>query len=279
MKLEILYVCENEYKPITDVFCQSNTHVHDHIELSIILSGEAQYVINGKSYVIKTGEMVLFNPSVTHSVQILPQVNYRDLHIGINCTLADFEIDEKAFSDGFAIINYQDEKKKILEICKNLCYETTHCKLESKLMIETLIMQLFILLSRLLTTETNYQTEHTTSLGYPDKKKVVDFITTYINENYMEEISLGELAQTIHLPSSYLSSLFKKEVGCSFQKYLISTRLERAHELICSGNCSLLHVAQSVGYKDYAQFSKMYKKHYGFSPRMDLPNLKQTQDN
>lgn len=113
----------------------------------------------------------------------------------------------------------------------------------------------------------------------PGHYNYIDFVKEYINENYMEEITLGELAQTIHLSSSYLSSLFKKEVGCSFQKYLISTRLERAHELICSGNCSLLHVAQSVGYKDYAQFSKMYKKHYGFSPRMDLPNLKQTQDN
>lgn len=113
----------------------------------------------------------------------------------------------------------------------------------------------------------------------PGHYNYIDFVKEYINENYMEEITLGELAQAIHLSSSYLSSLFKKEVGCSFQRYLLSTRMERARGLIRSGSCSLLHVAQSVGYKDYAQFSKMYKKYYGFSPRSDLPNRKQTQDN
>lgn len=266
MKLEILYVCENEYKPVTDIFCQSNTHVHDHIELSIILSGEAHYVINDKSYVMKAGEMVLFNPSVSHSVQILPQVNYRDLHIGLNGTLADFEIDEKTFSDGFVIINYQDEKKKILEICKNLCYETTHCKLESKLMIEALIMQLFILLSRLLTTETNYQTEHTTSLGYPDKKKVVDFITTYINENYMNEISLEMFAKDMYLSQVYISKIFKEETGHSPIHFLIKKRLSTAKRLLETENLPIKIISSKVGYEDAYHFSKLFKKYYGFPP-------------
>ena len=266
MKLEILYVCENEYKPITDIFCQSNTHVHDHIELSIILSGEAQYIINGKSYVMKAGEMVLFNPGVSHSVQILPQANYRDLHIGINCVLTDFEIDNEVFNDGFAIINYQDERKKILEVCKNLGYETTHCKLESKLMIEALVMQLFILLSRLLTTETNYQTEHTTSLGYPDKKKVVDFITTYINENYMNEVSLEMFAKDMYLSQVYISKIFKEETGHSPIHFLIKKRLSTAKKLLETENLPIKIISSKVGYEDAYHFSKLFKKYYGFPP-------------
>ena len=50
--------------------------------------------------------------------------------------------------------------------------------------------------------------------------------------------------------------------------------MDKARELITSGASSLLRAAQSVGYKDYAQFSKMYKKYHGFSPRADLPNQK-----
>lgn len=266
MKLEIFYVCENEYKPVADTFCQSNTHVHDHTELSIILSGEAQYVINGKSYVLKAGEMVLFTPGVSHSVQILPQAAYRDLHIGMNCILEDLEINNKAFNDGFAIINYQDEKKKILEICKNLGYETTHGKLESKLMIEALVTQLYVLLSRLLITDSNYQTEHTTSIGYPDKKKVVDFITTYINENYMNEISLEMFAKDMYLSQVYISKIFKEETGHSPIHYLIKKRLSTAKKILETENIPIRVVSSKVGYEDAYHFSKLFKKYYGFPP-------------
>lgn len=108
----------------------------------------------------------------------------------------------------------------------------------------------------------------------PGRYNYTDFVKEYINENYSEDISLTELAQAIHLSPAYLSALFKKEVGCSFQEYLISMRMDKARELITSGASSLLRAAQSVGYKDYAQFSKMYKKYHGFSPRVDLPNQK-----
>ena len=108
----------------------------------------------------------------------------------------------------------------------------------------------------------------------PGRYDYVEFLKEYIGENYMEEIRLSELAQSMHLSPSYLSTLFKKNVGSSFQTYLIEIRMNRAHKLISAGEYSLLHVAQMVGYQDYAQFSKMYKKVFGRAPREDLPNKK-----
>ena len=83
----------------------------------------------------------------------------------------------------------------ILEFCKELSFEATHCMTESKLMIDALVTQLYIIITRIVRTETSFQTEHTASIGYPNKHKVVDFITTYINENYMNEISLEMFAK------------------------------------------------------------------------------------
>lgn len=111
----------------------------------------------------------------------------------------------------------------------------------------------------------------------PGHYNYVEFIKEFINESYMTDIRLSELAKTAHLSSSYLSTIFKRDVGCSFQEYLIKVRMEKARQLIKEG-VSLVMVAQLVGYKDYAQFSKMYKKHTGFSPRADSQKLKQTQE-
>ena len=111
----------------------------------------------------------------------------------------------------------------------------------------------------------------------PGHYDYVEFIKEYINENYMTDIRLTELANMAHLSTSYLSTIFKRSVGCSFQSYLIQVRMEKARELIKKG-ITLANVARLVGYVDYVQFSKMYKKHTGVSPRTDSQNIKKSQD-
>ena len=93
-----------------------------------------------------------------------------------------------------------------------------------------------------------------------------DFVKEYINEHYMEEIKLNELARVAHLTPTYLSALFTKEVGCGFRKYLIQFRMKKARRLITEEKVPLARAAQMVGYQDYAQFSKMYKKYNGELP-------------
>lgn len=104
----------------------------------------------------------------------------------------------------------------------------------------------------------------------PGKYNYTDFVKEYIDENYMTDIHLNELAQTMYISTSYLSMLFKKDVGCNFKTYLLEVRMKKARELIQEGKYSLVQVAQLVGYHDYAQFSKMYKKVNGVSPRENL---------
>ena len=106
----------------------------------------------------------------------------------------------------------------------------------------------------------------------PGHYNYIDFVLEYINESYMNEICLGDLAQSMHLSPSYLSTLFRKNVGTSFQQYLVELRMRKAEELIRTGDHPLVQVAQMVGYKDYAQFSKMYKKVCGVSPRETTRN-------
>ncbi|ASA26625.1 AraC family transcriptional regulator [Paenibacillus donghaensis] len=101
----------------------------------------------------------------------------------------------------------------------------------------------------------------------------VDFVKEYVAQNYMNEVSFTDLAGVAHVSRSYLSTLFKKQVGCSFQTYLIQYRVDRAAELLEIGNLRLAEVAPLVGYPDYAQFSKMFKKYKGFSPKQVKSNI------
>jgi len=102
--------------------------------------------------------------------------------------------------------------------------------------------------------------------GQMDTKDYVQFVKEYIGEHYAEEIQLGDLALFAHISGSYLSTKFKNEVGCNFSEYLVRFRMNKAEELLQEKRYSCKEVAEKVGYRDYAQFSKMFKKYIGVNP-------------
>lgn len=101
-----------------------------------------------------------------------------------------------------------------------------------------------------------------------ENNNYVEFVKEYISEHYMNEVRLSDLALVAHVSSAYLSTLFKQQVGCNFRDYLLSFRMNKARELI-TGGFPLIQVAQMVGYQDYSQFSKIYKKHFNAPPSRD----------
>lgn len=95
----------------------------------------------------------------------------------------------------------------------------------------------------------------------------VDFVKKYVHEHYGREIRLRDLAIVLHVSPSYLSARFKQETGMSFTTFLLSYRMERARALLEAGELSCKEAAARSGYMDYAQFSKMFRKYQGISPR------------
>ncbi|MFC6315778.1 phosphoenolpyruvate hydrolase family protein [Lapidilactobacillus achengensis] len=95
----------------------------------------------------------------------------------------------------------------------------------------------------------------------------VNFVKKYISENYSEPIYLAELADMLHLTPAYLSTKFKQQTEQSFTEYLIRFRLNKAVELFQTTTEPLTTIATLVGYPDYAQFNKIFRKYFGESPR------------
>ena len=95
----------------------------------------------------------------------------------------------------------------------------------------------------------------------------VEYVKSYINDNYMKYIRLSDLAMVANISGSYLSTIFKESVGCSFTEYLVKFRINKAADIMKEERLPLAEVARMVGYNDYAQFSKMFKKYKGVAPK------------
>lgn len=94
-------------------------------------------------------------------------------------------------------------------------------------------------------------------------KKAVD----YIHSEYMNSISVQKIADILSLERTYFSVLFKNKTGVSPKEYILNHRMNSAASLILENSVPVSVVATSVGYSDIFTFSKMFKKHFGVSPK------------
>lgn len=88
----------------------------------------------------------------------------------------------------------------------------------------------------------------------------------YINNNYMKKLSLSVLSDMFNLNVTFCCSLFNKNFNCTFIEYCTKLRMKKAAELIKEGEMNVYQIAEYLNY-DYIYFNKLFKKHYGMTPR------------
>ena len=88
----------------------------------------------------------------------------------------------------------------------------------------------------------------------------------YVEEHYMEPITLEEIAKHVGLNETYLSSVFKKQTGKSLIDFLTHVRVQHAKELLINHHKSINEIAEEVGFNDAKYFTKRFKKFTGVSP-------------
>ena len=96
----------------------------------------------------------------------------------------------------------------------------------------------------------------------PWKIDIMDFM----NENYMYDLSMEEIASFTGRSLATFKRDFKKVSDLSPQKWLIRKRLEKARELIQDGGRRVTEVCFDVGFKNRSHFTTAYKKHFGYPP-------------
>lgn len=90
-------------------------------------------------------------------------------------------------------------------------------------------------------------------------------IVRYLDQHFLEEISVDDLARTFHMSKSSLNKLFQKELNTTCHQYILKKRLALAVSLIRQ-NVPLKTVAVQSGFGDYSAFFRAFKKMYQISP-------------
>lgn len=96
--------------------------------------------------------------------------------------------------------------------------------------------------------------------------KIITLATSYIDQQFANDIGLAQVARAIFVSPYYLSHLFRGELDTTFLRYLTSTRMQAARDLLVSSDETIERTAQQVGYSSVKRFRAVFKRTTGMTP-------------
>ncbi len=246
-------------------------HQHDFYEVYFFISGNVEYSVEGKSYLLKQGDLLLINPLELHQPRIAPDQNaYERIVLWINKNyLSRLCTNNTSLSQCFDNTNPQhtnllrlskSQQKYISSKLDELIEESSSGDYGSDLAAEAILTRFLVELNRLtLNADKKVETDKTDSPIIPD-------VLSYINQHYCEKISLASIADEFFISKYYLSHAFNSVVGTSVNRYITLKRLINAKQMLSNGikpTTAALH----CGFNDYAGFYRAFTAEYGITPK------------
>lgn len=109
------------------------------------------------------------------------------------------------------------------------------------------------------------------SLGYERVGKAIsttkiDEIIQYIQEHYSEDITNKNIGQHFNYHPNYLNKQILSYTGKSLYQYILTYRIARAIDFLCTTDLTIAEIAEMVGFSNSSHFCKMFHRKTGMTP-------------
>ena len=238
-------------------------HAHNEWSIGAITCGQSTYTNGEDHYPVEAGTLVLMNPGQMHACNPVDgepwayYMLYVDAH-----WLTELQLDLGLLSEAtwrdfpVKLLNDVQLYTPFIELCEILMNPASDLLLKQSELITTLSRILPVISS-----EFDQGAE-------PQAIKPLNMQTVakYIDEHYLEAVSLDELCNLANCSSGHLIRAFKKHYGFSPHAYLVNRRIQFAQAELKNGT-SIAEAALNAGFSDQAHFQRAFKKHVSATPR------------
>lgn len=247
MNCEFHFLYFTYYENLLDI----NLHNHNSYEIVYYVRGAGKTTINGYTYKYYAGTFSVTLPNNYHNES---HEEYTEvIYINFDCSNLPFELLNGVYSDSPSKVIYNLMKKMKQEmIAKEIYYEYK---------LELLIQELLLEFNRIIEKK-NARTEW------------LDYVVTFIDENYNNEINMKTLADLSGYSYHRFRHLFKEKIGLSPVGYILKRKIENSKDKLANSNFSITEVASICGFSNSCQFTTLFKKFTGVTPREYRKNNK-----
>ena len=259
---EIFYYQDRHLGPVA-------LHHHDFYEVYFFLGGSVDYLVEGQTYQLQPGDLLLISPLELHQpiihpdrdpyqrivLWIKPEFLHRYSTAGtrlVHC----FDISRPAHTNLLRLAPQQQEL--IRQTLDELLRQTATDQFGRDILCQALLLQFLVQLNR--------QIRDGSGTQEPEKESsLTDRVIAYIGDHYAQPLSLDGLAEEFFVSKYHLSHEFARVMGVSVYRYITLKRLLIARQMLTTGLRPSV-VYEACGFRDYAGFYRAFKAEYGCSP-------------
>ncbi len=255
-RLENLHTISNTVTPPVPFVCSHNCVLHD--RFFYIVKGKIIFDSNTKKeQSFSAGDIVYLPYDITYTS--MWDTAESGEYISVNFMMFDEENRLLSIADRITLLIHDSSKKYFdlfNEIHKVWSFGSLGYGIKSKSLFYNLCFQL---------------TADFESKSLKKQHSGIYKTILFLENNYMSDISTGELARMCGLKECMFRRLFKKIKGMSPVKYRNMLRVKKAHEMLSSGEFTVIEAAIVTNLNDASFFNREFKKHYGINPSECIP--------
>ena len=244
-------------------------HYHDFYKMIVFYAGNVTYMIEGKSYVLEPGDLVLVNRNDIHRPTIDFSAPYERsiLYISQECL-------ESCRADGYdPFLCFEQASAKKSYVLRAGDFRATEAGTLLARMEEgdkrygyeaekILLFRLFLLaVNRVCFGEGREGIARPAAVC---NQKVIDLLS-YINEHIYENISIDGLAETFYISKYHMMRQFKSETGYTIHRYMTEKRIAAAKEKLLRG-VPVTRVGEECGFQEYTIFLRAFQSCVHMTP-------------
>ena len=249
-------------------------HYHPEFELTLIVDSYGQRLVGDSIADYRPGDLVLLGPNLPHSWRSGPiKSRAQRIHRAVVVQFRHDFLGEQLF----ALNEMKDVAGLLLQSAAGLAFGHTRTGERAAATLEKFpqlsrARQMVTLLSILLalTSEANAQILSTNPVQpacrIGDQQRI-DAICQYLNRHFEEEIDFAKLARTLNISQATLCRFFKRATGRTMTQYVNEIRVGAASQLLTGTGQSILEIGFNVGFGNYSNFNRQFKRIKGHSPR------------
>lgn len=245
-------------------------HWHNSLEILLPVSDCYYATVNETTHCIQEGEIFFIPPGTLHSVYPSPTSNgvrfVYLLDLSVMAHLKDFAGIQPLLSTPFLMNreNSPEIYKDIFDLLMQMQIEYFRKNLYSELTVYALLMTMFAKLG------TNYSNRLATADIQAGKQreyaKQFNDLLAYIDEHYMDALTLEDTASLMGFSKFHFSRLFKDYTGYTFCDYLNYRRIKATEELLPHAELPITEIAMQVGFSSISTFNRLFREYKKCSP-------------
>lgn len=225
-------------------------HMHRHPELIYVEAGEILIQTDGRTETIRTGEFALILPNRIHAYS----------------TPAHSMVYVCIFSDSFVPHFAREIRGKQADSSRFLCRSAITEFIRQELLVTDRVPELYLMKSTLYAVLGEYLRQASFSPFSNKDTQLLDQIVRYIDENYMDNITLKSMAQVLGYEQHYLSRYFHSYIPMHFSQFVNWYRVDAATELLRNTDLSITEIAARSGFQSIRSFNRVYLELTGVTP-------------